>query len=304
MNDILADERRQHSIPLLYRMGGWSLAGEEKVLPWLAAGIAHHHRCNDFVIVGWAGQVLAVEGAKSHREAIRRQTGYVSILRSVSQIGDDVYAVGMKRQIYRRECAQAWVEMDDGVADYGDNSFIGFNGLDGPSKENLYAVGLNGEIWFRHDGFWRKIDSPTNVHLHSVFCSSDGKIYIGGRSGLFLEGMFDAWIVRDLQTDQTVWSIRMFQNILYVLLDRGIFCVEREQLKQIDNKLVESEDFHTLASDDASLWVFGRKKIVRYDGVFWTELDCEIPEVMEDSDARVFFTDEVATLGSDYLDEQ
>jgi len=304
MNDGLAEERQQHAIPLLYRQGGWRLAGEEKVLPWLVAGIANSGRgSSEFVIVGWAGQVLVVEDGKSRREAIQKKDDYVSIVRAVARIDDAIYTVGMRRQAHKRLGSNRWTEIDRDVAYRGDEPAIGFNAIDGFDGDEFYAVGLNGEMWRYDKGKWHEILSATNVHLHSVCCAGNGQVYVGGRSGLILRGRHDSWEILDLENDQTIWDLHWFANKLFVLLDRRIHQVVDDELRAIEDVVIGADDFHSFSSVDGKLWVFGRKKIVQYDGSSWSQLDCVLPDTFDDSDVLGFFNDDVLSMGSDYLED-
>jgi hypothetical protein len=304
MNDGLAEERQQHAIPLVYRQGAWMLAGEEKVLPWLAAGIATTY--NDsmaFTVVGWAGQVLVVEDQSSRREAIQRNGDSVSIMRSVAAIDNSVYAAGMRRQVYRRPGSDDWMPIDDGVAYHGDELTVGFNAIDGYTEKEIYAVGLGGEVWMQAEGAWHDVGIPTNVHLHAVCCAGNGKVYVGGRSGVLIRGRHDSWEFLDLQTDEPIWAMHWFRNELYLLLGRRIHQGADGKIRRLENDIVGDEDFHSLSSAGGKLWVFGRKKIVQYDGSSWRELDCVLSDDVDDPEMLSFFNDDVLSTGSIYLEE-
>lgn len=304
MNDGLAEERQQHAIPLLYRQGRWRLAGEEKVLPWLVAGVASmFHSSLEFVIVGWGGQVLVVENQNSHREAIQRKDDYVSIVRSVATINNAVYAVGMRRQVHKRHERNRWIMIDHGVASPGDEFAIGFNAIDGFDDDEIYAVGLNGEMWRRDKASWHQVHSPTNAHLHSICCSPGGRVYVGGKSGVFIRGRRDAWEFLDLETDETIWDLHWFEGELYAILGNGIYVVENERVRRVENEEVSDGDFHSLSSSEGKLWVFGRKKIIQTEGSSWKEVDCFLPDTFDDSGVLGFFNDDVLSSGSDYLDD-
>lgn len=304
MNDGLAEERREHALPLLYQDGAWVTLNQEPVLPWLTAGIALADRSSGkFVIVGWAGQVLVVDGQESRREAIRRAGDHLSIVRSAAMVEDAVYAVGMRRQVHTRAGNGRWDAIDDGVAYVGDDPAVGFNAVDGFGENEIYCVGLNGDVWRREEGEWRQSAVPSNVHLHSVCCALDGHVYVGGRSGLLVRGRRDSWTVVDLETDETVWDLHWFGDGLYALLDDGIFMVTDAGARPVENDVIRRGDFLKLSSREGALWVFGRKQILRNDGSTWTEIDCSLRPEIEDADVRSFFDDSVLVNGSAYLEE-
>lgn len=303
MNDGLAEERQQHAIPLLYRDGGWALAGEEKILPWLAAGIAGiHDRAAAFVIVGWAGQAVVVDGQNSRREAILRTDDHVSIVRSVARIGDATYAVGMRRQVHKRLGSGRWEEVDRGVVYHGAEPAIGFDAIDGFAGAEIYAAGLNGEIWYQEKGQWHEVHSPTNAHLHCLTCSPDRQVYVGGRSGIFMRGARDTWQLIDLETDETLWDLHHFGGELYMIIGNDIHHATEDKIEKIDNEVMSGGEFHRLSSQDGKLWAFGSKKIAQYDGSTWSELDCDLPDNI-DTEVLSFFNNDVLTTGSRYLED-
>ena len=110
MNDALAEQRRQHAIPLSLKNDAWSSIAGEPVFPWLVAGIAAiDQRSLQIVIVGWGGQVSVIDGDTCHREGIQRKDSKdVSIVRSVATIDNVVYEAGMRGHVTRappRACA-------------------------------------------------------------------------------------------------------------------------------------------------------------------------------------------------------
>jgi hypothetical protein len=89
-------------------------------------------------------------------------------IRDLKLIAGVPYAVGMSRQVYRRDGAYNWTHQDEGtLAPKGVVTLSGFNALDGPAESCIYAVGFNGEIWRRLNGGWQQLDSPTTLGLHS-----------------------------------------------------------------------------------------------------------------------------------------
>ena len=252
--------------------------------------------------MGWAGQALVVENQTSLREAIQRQGDYVSIVRSVATIDDAVYAVGMKRQVYKRIGSGRWEAIDRGVVYHGDETAIGFNAIDGFDSDDIYAVGLNGEIWHRREDEWREVHSPTNVHLHSTCCAPSGQVYVGGRSGVFMRGRDDTWDCFDLDTEETIWDFCWFKHRLYMIVGKAIYKWTSESIEKIENDVVANEDFHSFALTSSELLIFGRKKIIKHDGFLWDELNYELPDDIGNRDILGFFNDDVLSVGSAYLE--
>lgn len=263
MNDGLTEERQQHAIPLFFNNDHWSLISGEPVLPWLVAGMASLDQSSSHIVfVGWGGQVLVIEGDTCHREAIIRQdSSYVSIVRSVVAIDDVIYAVGMRRQAYKRIRKNNWVEIDHNMVYQGDRIDIGFNAIDGFGSAEVYAAGSNGEIWCYDNQQWREIQTPTNVHLHSLCCATDGYVYISGKSGVLIRGRHDSWEVLDIDIKETIWDIHWFENKLYLVTNTGVYQYMDGVFEKLQDKLLDYGGFLCLSSSRDRLWIFGQKKL-------------------------------------------
>ncbi len=304
MNDGLAEERQQHAIPLFYKKDAWAFISDEPVLPWLVSGIASNNKSfSPTIFVGWGGQVLVIEGDKCYREAIlRKDSSYVSIVRSVVAISDVFYAVGMRRQVYKRTSKSNWVEIDQGVQYLGERIDIGFNAIDGYGNTEIYAAGSNGELWLYDNNLWHEIQIPTNVHLHSLYCASDGYVYISGKLGVLIRGRYDSWEILDIDIKETIWDIHWFENKLYLITNTGIYFYIDSIIEKVQDELLDYKGFLRFSSSKDTLWVFGQKKIVQFDGLTWSECASIIPEDVFSSPILGFFNDDVLLSGSDYLE--
>jgi len=306
MNDGLAEERQQHAIPLLFRNNTWSVTPSEPILPWIAAGVGIiTDPVQQIAIVGWGGQVLMFEKDKTYREAIQRSKNeHVSIIRSVASVDGNLYAVGMKRQAYLRKQGNNWTEIDQNVAYKGKEIAIGFNKISGFNNSEIYAVGLNGEIWRYDSNHWHEVATLTNVPLFSVCCAPDGNVYIGGKSGIFILGRHQSWEILDTDMEETIWDIHCFKNQIYIMTNKDIYMLINKNLKKIKNNLLEHKDFLCFSSSKEKLWIFGRKAITQHDGISWSALNTDLPTDINYSPTYGFFTGDVLITGSDYLDEE
>ena len=304
MNDGLAEQRRQHAIALSLKNETWSSIACEPVLPWLVAGITTIDQPSlQTVIVGWGGQVSVLDGDACHREGIQRKDSKdVSIVRSVAAIDNVVYAAGMRRQVHKRVGPNSWLEIDRNVAYEGDRIDVGFNTIGGFDRTEVYAGGLNGEIWRYDDRQWRQIQSPTNVHLHSMCCASDGSVYLGGRAGVLLRGRHDSWEILDIGVGETIWDLHWFLDKLYLVTNGGVFTYIDGQLEQVKSALLSYGDFLRFSSSRDRLWIFGRRRIARFDGLVWNKQSSDLSDAEISSPVFRFFTDDVLSLGSDYLE--
>lgn len=305
MNDGLAEQRQQHAIPMFFKNNSWGLLFAEPVLPWLAAGVACVAESSlQTVIVGWGGQVLVVENNHCRREAIlRKDSNYVSIIRSLAVIDGIFYAVGMRRQVYRRASNGEWEEIDHEVLYRGDRIEVGFNAIDGFGYKEIYAAGSNGEIWWYDNLHWHQIQTPTNVHLHSLCCADDGYVYIGGKHGILIRGRYSSWEVLDTEIEGTLWDIHWFDDKLFLIANSGIYQCVNGIFHKIQHRLLEYKDFLRFSSSKDNLWIFGSKRIIKYDGLSWSDCMTELPEEVIIPDVLCFFNDTVLLTGSDYIQE-
>lgn len=304
MNDDLAEERIQHGIPLVREQGVWHGLAADKVLPWAPAGVAPlAPEAASFAAVGWGGQVVVAAGAESRREGLERRDGEVAVPRAARLIDGAIHTAGLRRQVFRRSGEGRWNAIDQGVAASAPDPPVGFNAIDGFSTDEIYAVGLDGEIWTRGGGIWRKLAAPTNVHLHCLCCAANGKAYAGGRNGVLLEGRGDSWALIDVGLEETIWSLQWFEANLFLVCDSEIYRVAEGTAELVGNPLLEAEDFHTISLGGQSLWFFASKAVVRFDGSRWDADRCRLAEPV-DPDLQVFFDNRVVETGSIYLDEE
>ena len=304
MNDGLSEARTQHSIPLVYKVGLWSFVSDEPILPWITADTARiGQNSQELLVVGWAGQVLLIDDAGTRREAIFRTDSLpVSIIRSASAIGQVVYAAGMGRQVYRRTIESGWTPIDGAVVSSNGESHVGFEAIGGFERGEIYAAGLNGELWTYVGTAWHKIDSPANVHLHSICCAEDGFVYIGGRTGVLIKGREHSWQVIDLGIDAPVWDMQWFNRTLYLIIDDGIYQYSDGVAEKVAASNAQGE-FVNFSCSENRMWAFGRKKIAWFDGSGWSEHPADISEENLNRDLMSFLNDEVLISGSPFLTE-
>ena len=197
-------------------------------------------------------------------------------LRDLRQIGHHLYAVGMSRQVYRREAVDVWRHRDDGaVLPLGSKSVSGFNSIDGLTEEDLYAVGFAGEIWRCLKGVWHQVESPTNVVLNRVRAIRENLAYACGQEGVLLRGSGDAWEQIDHgATDDDFWDIEWYAGQLYVAYEDGLFLLARgEELEAVDFGISGTITCRHLHANDGVLLSSGPKSVLwTSDGTKWNDI--------------------------------
>ena len=195
-------------------------------------------------------------------------------LRGVRTIGDDVYVVGMDRQVYMRSKGR-WLAFDAGLGPtHGRVGVSGFEAIAGFSNADLYAVGWNGEIWHFDGRDWIRADSPSNLILNDVCCAGDGKVYAVGQKGTLVVGRGDKWeLVEGLDFDDDLWSVGWHQGVLYLCSTRELLTFNGKTLDAVDFDADEPATFYKLATGDGVLCSVGAKDVMLHDGQRWIRLE-------------------------------
>jgi hypothetical protein len=197
-------------------------------------------------------------------------------IRDLKRVGPNLYAVGMKRQAYLREPGASWRHIDQGIAQglvAEKEQLSGLNGVDGFSPEEVYAGGLEGEIW-RWDGArWHAVHSPTNAPLNAVHRSGDF-IYMAGGSGVVLRGRGDDFEVVATEDDKAnLYGLHGFGGEVYVASQRKVYRLKDGALEEVDFGLGEPVTTGSLHAAGGVLWSLGVHHLVSTkDGVTWSQL--------------------------------
>lgn len=195
-------------------------------------------------------------------------------LREVRTIGGRVYACGMDRQVYRREAANRWRCIDQGIAAApAAEDVFGFESIHGFSEEDITAVGWHGEIWHYDGKGWERIDSPTNLILTRVFCAGDGNVYACGQRGMLLRGRGRRWqVIEHGATREEIWDLQWFEGRLYLATMRMLYTLADDRLEPVDTGEETPATCHQLDAADGILWSVGAKDILQFDGRLWTRI--------------------------------
>jgi hypothetical protein len=189
-------------------------------------------------------------------------------MRGIRYIGSSVYAVGMKRQIYRRVDFDHWVSIDVGIFS-NKSEVVGFEAIDGFDDNDLYAAGWEGEIWGFDGERWERKDSPTNIILHDICCADDGSVYACGQLGTLVKGRGDVWEIIDTELQENLWSLAWFNGTLYLAAFSGIYQLIGDQVRRINFTQDIPGTFYHLSAADGLLCSIGGKDVMGFDGELW-----------------------------------
>lgn len=228
------------------------------------------------LIISPYGHVKLLGGGQNEEERIVTPDGDPSQrgnLRHVRTIEKRTFAVGMGRQVYRRDGQNQWTCLDQDIRP-SDGEVKGFECIDGFNENDLYAVGWDGDIWHFDGSRWTQEESPTNQVLTRVLCAADGVVYASGRRGLLLKGRENIWEVIDQDVIQDdIWDLAWYQNRLYLSTLRELFTLSAGEIVPVDfGEDVPGSCYHLSASDGV-LWSFGAKDMMAFDGQTWTRID-------------------------------
>jgi hypothetical protein len=220
------------------------------------------------------------ENGTSREERVDAGDDAPSPLRSLTAIrviGDHLYVGGMRRMLYR--CAldgRVWERLDEGLRQsLEDPEIAGVLSFDGYSAQELYAVGFNGEIWWRDAGHWLRIDSPTSARLTAVRCTSAGVCFVGGAQGVLLVGRGNQWSVIDHEFGaETFFCIEGACGRWFLCADSGkvyeIIAGSSYALQRFEVPAAEVVSW--IAADASALLFVGTKNVMQYDGQNWADV--------------------------------
>jgi hypothetical protein len=271
----LAKQRIDHAFVVTWNGKDWD---EQHTLTWSVAGLCWITRPRPaWVAVGANGTALVVEGTVAREEPLgegEEAAGRVGFLRGVRSIAGRAYAVGMCRQVYRRPDDGRWHRIDQGCRrPTGDYSMVGFESIDGFSEDDLYAVGLRGEIWHGDGVRWTRVETPTNAILTQVCCAGDGLVYACGRQGILLKGRGDRWEVIEQQVAaDDLWGLAWFEDRLFIssLYYLGVY--DGRELTLVTVEGAPSSCYHLSATTDR-LWSIGPREVATFEGGAWQGFD-------------------------------
>lgn len=194
-------------------------------------------------------------------------------LRQVRTVGQRTFAVGMNRQVYRRDGVDQWTCLDQTIRPaIGETK--GFESIDGFDENDLYAVGWDGEIWHYNGQQWNQKESPTNLVLTRVLCAGNGQAYASGRRGLLIVGREDRWqTIEQEDVTSDIWDLAWYGDTLYLSTLRGLYTLQGDNLVAVDFGEDTPASYYHLSVADGVLWSFGAKDIMAFDGHTWQRID-------------------------------
>jgi hypothetical protein len=270
-------EEEDDSRVLQLRGGKWAVRTPE----WHVSSVCGREYAGDrfeMLALGIDGELLVgVPGGftESHVDPQGQNRGR-GVLRDIRIVGEDVFAAGMSRQVYRRQRGN-WSHVS-GPIQPPPGQMKGFNSIAGSAANAVFAVGYDGEVWFYDGRLWKQLDSPTSVALHRVISLPSGHAVICGAAGVLLQATPGGIAtVRNDATTDNLYGLAVFKGKVYVSSLTALYAIGPNGLEPMDTGLTGPLTFGSLDASENELWSAGAGHLLKtQDGVAWSLVHCPV----------------------------
>jgi hypothetical protein len=271
--DEFAQKRMAHGLLMQYQGGRMQRIAPAK---WNVVSLAVLREPAPCVIaLGETGIVLVASAGSVKQEDLNAEAaaGRLVPLRSVTTVGANAYAVGMRRQAYQRTPDGVWRPIHGNMLEAQNTDAVhGFETVLAVSDQEIYAAGWEGEIW-RYDGKnWLRVPTPTNLIITGLALADNGRIHACGQAGLLLVGRGDDWEIAESGTQEDLWSIRSFKGRIFVAGFRNVFELKDDGLEVIADVARLTNSCYELSATAEVLWSVGPKSVLTFDGQQWRRM--------------------------------
>ncbi len=222
----------------------------------------------------------------------------------IREIAHTLYACGAGNQVYKRE-PQGWTAIDgtlaaaaqqgmtqtierlqaiDGEATEdqlldlinGIGEVGGLDDIGGTGPDDLYVCGVDGTLAHWDGQGWTSLRVPTDAHLHSIHAVSAQTVWVCGHNGTLLKGNRQTGFtsILDHRVSTHLWSVREFDQRVYVGTTKGLWLLNGEQLEAVDlPDTYELPLVNALDSTATALWVVADRFVARLAAGVWQRFD-------------------------------
>jgi hypothetical protein len=225
-------------------------------------------------LVGKRGEVVEIDKDPRIERIDTAGTGRgkYGYLAQIRLIDGQLFICGYRRQVYSRS-GRGWDLISGEMLDKRPKGpWNGFESIDGFSRNDLYAVGDEGEIWHYDGKNWTQCESPTNCNLADVRCLGD-EVWICGDGGIILRGDKEGWDVvwADEKPSESWWSIEKFGGQIYVAGNSFLGKLQDGKVSPVNVGIKGTLTTRTLHCKEGILWSIGEQHIASFDGKKWLE---------------------------------
>lgn len=200
--------------------------------------------------------------------------GYVTDIRA---IGNSIFVCGYNDQVYQRQAGN-WRTLTIAPLSHrhaAEDDYGVFNCIDGFSENDVYVVGWRGIVWHWNGTGWRKIDVPTDSDFKCVRCYGADEVWMCGDNGALMRGNAKTGFKEysGIDDKKTFYSLAKFQNSIYLGSMEGLYVYSGSTIELVKSGLNPEIETFTIDAVESTLWSFGSKDIVSFDGTCWTRID-------------------------------
>jgi len=221
--------------------------------------------------LGADGRVMVADasGVRDERIALSDGRGALTDLCLVEEVP---IVVGEGGQAYRRDGADNWVELCDGLPEGGDTP--SFRAVDGAGAGQIFAAGDGGQVWCLEGDRWLRLESPTGETLNAIRVSEQGQLLAVGSGGVLLRGGKDEIELVNENAPEDLFDVERFGGRVYAAGEGAIYTLDAsgrfEVVRVFDGPAWTYRHLH---AGGGALWSFGNEHLIwTADGQDWNLL--------------------------------
>lgn len=192
-------------------------------------------------------------------------------------IAGSLYTVSDWRVVKRRDGINQWTILGSGLPDLStidSDTEEGFDDIDGFSENDIYATGLNADIWHWNGKIWNPIEIPTNADIICICCGGDGLVYLNTNVSTFIIGRNNRWKTIKYDNGIKFYNMVWFRDRIY--MGHGVKLYEIKDgmfnesiLNEISGK---PADVSFIDATDEIMLLGSKIEVATYDGNTFTNI--------------------------------
>lgn len=196
----------------------------------------------------------------------------IGFLREINAVDGKAYAVGVGRQVYRRDDVNTWIRLDKGASFPENEMGASFDSVAGFSENEIYFAGWNGDLFKFNGKDFIKIDLGITRSFYKIRTSSDGFLYLAGHDGMVFRGRNDKWERLENSDSYSIWDMCEFNGKMYFSSNKYVYELNDNQLSRIDFGYKKEITCFHLTAKDGLMWSIGSKDLLEFNGSKWERI--------------------------------
>lgn len=196
-------------------------------------------------------------------------------LLSMTLVDGNLYACGMRGQVYMRNNAGQWRLISKELCTEVSYERY-FANIQGINSEKIVVDGLDGEMYVYNGHNWRRINSGTQAAIGEMAFLSDDEVFITSTQSTLLQGNFEIGFrpTKIGDADRAFLKICAYGGLLYIGSYDGLFIYDTNS-KNFNKITISSDPIRTevisLQIFDRKLWCFTVNAVHIFDGSCWSK---------------------------------